>query len=286
MGFAVMLVELMFGLIYEYLPNTNDTKAYVANTELQNTEASKMPAAKKRVAVALAQVKQKDAAWQAYVATRTPPTNPNKGGINLDENAYQLGIDTFRFRDSIQRALNAQLRKGGVKVLNAPTIEMLDPNMEVNNILPTFYNFPPLKFPAVMFDFGAITVQGTYKQIMDHLRAYKYMPNYLAVTDGLTLTGTSPVLTATYNLSIVGFIRGRHVFPPVAEQAAASAIGGGGRGRGGFGGGGGPMGPGGAGMGPMGGPPGMPPGMGRPGMAAAGGPPPGVPGGPVRGGGG
>jgi hypothetical protein len=195
-----------------------------------------MPMAQKRVKVALAQVQAKDAAWAVYVANRTPAQSVTRGGIDLDENAYQLGIDTFHFRDSIQRALNAQLRIGGVKVLNAPTIEMLDPNIEVNSILPTFYNFGPLPFPVVMFDFGAITVQGTYGQIMTHLRSYKNMKNYLAVTDGLTLTGTAPLLTGTYNLSIVGFIRGKHIFPPVSEQATAAGIGGGGRGRGGLGG--------------------------------------------------
>ena len=266
-GFAIALIAILYGLVDQYFPNMNDVKAYEANTELQNTEAGKMPMAKKRVQVAYATVTQKDAAWAVYVASRTPAQSVNRGGIDLDENAYQLGIDTFHFRDSIQRALNAQLRVGGVKVLNAPTIEMLDPNIEVNSILPTFYNFGPLPFPAVMFDFGAITVQGTYSQIMNHFRSYKNMRNYLAVADGLTLSGTAPVLTATYNLSIVGYIRGKHLYLPVPEQATAAGVGGGGRGRGGLGGLG--MTP--PGMGGGGGMAGVPPGMAGPGGRGPGG---------------
>ena len=43
------------------------------------------------------------------------------------------------------------------------------------------------------------------------------MRNYLATTDGLTISGTSPNLTATYNLVVVGYIRGSEVAPVVPE---------------------------------------------------------------------
>ena len=90
---------------------------------------------------------------------------------------------------------------------------------------------------------------------MDNVRAYKTMPHYLAVADGLRIDGTSPNLTGTYNLTIVGFIRAKKIAPAVNEGAAAAATGGFG-GTGGFPGGpggpggfGGPGGPGGAGRG-------------------------------------
>jgi len=278
-GLAIGLIAFFYGLFMQWMPNMSDVAAYQKNTELQTDQSNLMPKAKSRVAKAIDALKKEDVAWQFFVNTKTPPTTVAAGGIDLNENAYQLGIDTYTYRDHIQQALNKQLSSGGVKILNAPTIQMLDPNAEVNSILTTFYNYPAIPFPVVIFDFGTITVQGTYTQIMDHLRAYKNMPNYLAVSDGLTLTGTSPVLTGTYNLSMVGFIRGKHIFPAVSEQNAGSTSGRGG----GFGapGRGGP----GSAFGGPGGPGGPPGGLGGrfPGGPGIGGPPPGVPGGPGSG---
>jgi hypothetical protein len=95
-------------------------------------------------------------------------------------------------------------------------------------VLNDYFNFPQaLPFPVVMFDFGTITVRGSYKQISDHMRAWANMPNYLAVTDGLQIQGSAPnPLTATYSLSVVGFIRGKDVFPPIAGEGAPTGPGG------------------------------------------------------------
>ena len=125
---------------------------------------------------------------------------------------------------------------------------MVDSSTPANQLLASFFNYPAIPFPVVIFDFGTITVQGTYRQIMDHVRAYKNMPNYLAVTDGLRIDGTSPNLTGTYNLSIVGFIRAKKIAPAVNEGVASGSTGAAG---GGFGASGPPpgMGPGGIGPG-------------------------------------
>ncbi len=261
-GVAVALIAFFYGAFIQYIPNMADVNNYEKNTQAQNDEAAKQKQAEKRVLNAIAAVKAKDIAWQRFVATRTPSNKLSEQGIDLSVNAYQLGIDTYTYRDNIQRAVNKQLRSGGVKVLSAPTIQMLDPNAKVNTILTDFYNYPAIPFPVVIFDFGTITVQGTYSQIMNHLRAYKEMPNYLAVSDGLTLTGTSPLLTANYNLSIVGFIRGKNIYPPVSEENAAAAGGAGGA-FAGFGGGRGGPPPG------FGGPGGPPAGFGGPGAGGA-----------------
>ena len=179
-------------------------------------------------------------AWAAYVATRTPGTSLRDGGIDLSVNAWQLTVDTPKYRNAIQQAVNAQVKKGGVKVINSPLVPLVDASTPANQILASFFNYPAIQFPVVIFDFGTITVQGTYKQIMDNVRAYKSMPHYLAVADGLRIDGTSPNLTGTYNLSIVGFIRAKKIAPAVNEGVAASATGGfGGVGPGGPGGGGG-----------------------------------------------
>ncbi len=264
-GFMIGLVALCWGFFLFWIPNSAEVKLLNKNKEDNDAEAAKMGAAQKRVKQATAMVDAKAAAWKAIVATRTPGTDIAHGGINLSVNPWQLSVDTPKFRDSIQRAVNEQVKKGGIKVVGSPLVQPIDANLSVNSILSTFYNFPPLKFPAVIFDFGTITVQGTYKQILDNVRAYKYMPHYLAVTDGLSITGTSPNLTGTYNLTVVGFIRTPTPIAPNVDEGAASSAGGMGGGM--FGGG-----MGGRGMGGPAGLPGMSPplgGGGKPKIGAA-----------------
>jgi hypothetical protein len=196
-------------------------------------------------------IKAKAAEWNAIAATRTPPASIAAGGITLAQNAFQLSEDTRKYRNSVQRAVNAQLRKGGVKVVNGPLIPIPDPNAPANSLLLSFYNYPSAGFPVVIFDLGTVTVQGNYDEIMSHVRAYKNMPRYLAVTDGLRIDGTSPNLTATYNLSIVGYIRSNVVYGQAPEGQSGQA-------------GGAP-----AGGPPMGGPPMGGPPMGGPPMGGA-----------------
>ena len=244
-GIMFCIGGISYGYILCYGPNMKEVGMLNENKSLNDTEAHKMPQAQARVKLAKKMVDTKAAIWRAIVETRTPPMDLAHGGIDLSVNAWQLSVDTPKFRNSIQRAVNDQVKKGGVTVVSAPLVQVLDANMPVNAIQAAFYNYPALKFPVVIFDFGTITVQGTYKQILDNVRAYKNMPHYLAVTDGLRIDGTSPNLTGTYNLTIVGFIRSKSISGGVNEGAAAASTGGGpgggpGGGRGGGPGGGGP----------------------------------------------
>ncbi len=254
--FAIIMIGVLFcvgflswGIFYQMMPNNKEVALLQKAKQDNDEQAALMKKAQDRVVVAKKMVDEKAKAWQRYVETRTPPTTLAQGGIDLNVNAWQLAVNTPKFRDSIQRAINVQLKKGGVKVINGPQVPMFDASMPANQVLANFYNYPAIAFPVVIFDFGTITVQGTYKQIMDNVRSYKTMPRYLAVTDGLRIDGTTPNLTGTYNLSIVGFIRSK-VIPPQVNEGAASSAGGGG----GFGGPGGPGGFGPGGPGGFGGP--------------------------------
>jgi hypothetical protein len=236
-GIALALPIIAFGWFYNKMPNDAETAIFVAGKEANDAEAAKQRAADQRVATAIQMVKTKAAEWQAIAGTRTPPASLQNGGITLTQNAFQLSEDTRKYRNSIQRAVNAQLRKGGIRVVNGPLVPIPDPNAPANSLLASFYNYQATGFPVVIFDLGAVTVQGNYNEIMNHVRSFKSMPNYLAVTDGLRLDGTSPNLTATYNLTIVGFIRANEVYAQAPEGQAPSGGGGGGFG-------GGPAGPG------------------------------------------
>lgn len=218
-GLALFLIFVGFGL-REYLPNMEDAKNREAAAEKYETEKGNLPRAKKRLEQAKEIVQSKADEWQKIVATRTPPTTLEAGGIDLNRHAWQLVVDSQHYRNSIQTAVNQQVKRGGVTVVNGPTVPR--PDEDATRIVASYYNYPAIPFPVVIFDLGAITVTGTYEQIKENVKAWSSMPNYLAVADGLVLNGTSPILTATYNVSMVGYIRGDKIFPVVPQGAAPS----------------------------------------------------------------
>lgn len=234
-GFALALVFVGFGL-REYLPNTRDAGLHKTVADQTEAEAAKLPSAQKRLEKAKQMVQDKADDWQEVVATRTPSNSLATGGIDMGVNAWQLVVDAKKFRDSIQTAVNRQVKHGGVEIVGTgPRVPMPDQNG--STVVANYFNYPAIPFPVVIFDFGTITVRGTYAQIMENVRAWSSMPNYLAVASGLSLTGTAPVLTGTYSLSMVGYIRGNEVYPTVPEGGASTAGGAtggqGGNGRGG-----------------------------------------------------
>jgi hypothetical protein len=242
-GIAISIAVLSWAFFQKYQPTEENAQNQEAFAQQLQTEASKMPASLKRRKQAIEMVNETVKKWQEVVATRTPPTSLASGGISMAVTAWQMAIDVRLYRNSIQRALNRQLKAGGVLVLNGPAIPF--PSDNPSDVVANFFNYPAIPFPVVIFDLGQVTVQGTYEQIKANMKAWTHMPNYLAVADGLTLNGTAPILTGTYNLSMVGYIRGKVIYPTLkqAGPAPAPAAGGGGGGGGGrrggkFGGGG------------------------------------------------
>lgn len=231
LGVSIGIVALSWGFFKEWMPNKEETQYYVEYKEQLQTEANKMSQAQRRREQAIEMVNAKAREWAEVAATRTPPEGLQNGGIDLSVNAWQLAIDARVFRNNVQRQVNAQVKKGGVTVISGPNVPM--PPTAATAVLAGFFNYPAFTFPIVIFDFGPVTVRGTYKQIMDNVRGWANMPNFLAVADGLSIQGTAPILTGTYNLSIVGFIRGKEIAPPVPEVAGAGTTqqqgGGGGR---------------------------------------------------------
>lgn len=258
-GVAVLIMAISYGLFQHFIPNSTEAGYYRTYAEQLDAEGNNLPAAENRLEKAQELVTTKASEWRAVVATKTPQPDVYNRGINLNVDAWQLTVDTKKFRDNIQRAINAQLVKGGVKVIgNGPQVPM--PTDSAAEVLTSFYNYPTIAFPVVIQELGQVTVEGTEAQIMENVRAWKNMPRYLAVASGLTLAGTSPRLRGTYSVVLVGYIRGKEIFPPVPETAGGGApAGGGGRGFGG---------------GPGGPPPGIgggPSGFGGPGRAGPGG---------------
>lgn len=215
---AISLVILSYALFMWWIPKN----AYAAQlddyTQKLTTEANKLPRAQAKLKKAQEDVQKKAQEWQAVVAQKTPPESLAGGGIDLSVNPYQLTVDARKFRDSVQRAVNTQVRKGGITVVSAP--EVPTPTDDPGTILADFFNYPAARFPVCVFELGQITVRGSYSQISNHISGWSAMPDYLAVASGLTLTGTSPELTASYNLVVVAFLKGEQMSVPVPSGAA------------------------------------------------------------------
>lgn len=245
---SLAAIFLSLGLFKYWLPNQDETKFNVDQANLLYAEGAKLGQAVKKKNSAVEAVKKAEAGWLPYVASRTPSASTAGTGININVNRLQLLLDTKRFRNNVQIAVNNQLKVGGVKVIG-PKVPGVTDQDEPNNLLATYYNYPAVPFPVVIYDLGQVQVQGTHEQIMKNVRSWENFPHFLAVAHGLQLSGTAPTLTGTYDLSIVGYIRYDGMFGPVAAATSSSgggAGGGGGAPGGGFGrAGGAPAGPGG-----------------------------------------
>src|SRR5579884_2549189 len=108
-GLMLTLPILAFGFFMNWLPNNAEADLNQQVLDKINEEAGKMNQAKKRQQDAISKVNQAATDWQRIVVDRTPPQNLAQGGINLAVNAFQLSVDTQKFRNSIQRAVNAQV---------------------------------------------------------------------------------------------------------------------------------------------------------------------------------
>ncbi len=221
LGLMIAVIAISYGLFQHFIPNMRDASAYNTWGQQLETEGNKMPRAKQRVENAKAQVQEISDNWQQTVARRTPPASVAAGGINVAANPYQLTVDSRTFRDNMQRAVNRQLKVGGVTVMNGAEVPF--PTEDPDTILSSYYNYPNVKYPVAIFDLGQVTVRGSFDQISANIRGWSSMPHFLAVADGLQIQGLSPNLTATYNVTLVAFVRGKKVAPPIAQAVSEAA---------------------------------------------------------------
>ncbi|MCG9895719.1 MAG: hypothetical protein MH204_09610 [Fimbriimonadaceae bacterium] len=238
LSIAIAIVVLSWALFYRFLPQQQYAASLDGYAEALQAEAAKLSAAERKLEDAKAAVGEKTAQWQSIVADKTPGPTLATGGVDLSVTPYQLTVDSRRFRNSVQAALNRQIKRGGIEVVGSgPQVPF--PSEEPSTILADFYNFPAARFPVAIFELGSVTVRGTYAEISNHMAAWSDMPDYMAVASNLSIQGTAPDLTATYNLVLVAYLRGKTMPPALPGGGAAAAPG-----------------PGGvpAGSGPMGGP--------------------------------
>lgn len=232
-GGAVGAIAWGIGYFRSWMPNLDLAQKTSDAAEKWEAEAKDYPTTVKNYKQAVALINEEQAKWQQVVAVKTPASSLAGGGIDLGVNAWQLVNDSFTFRNSVQRAVNRQMKVGGVEAVG-PAIDL--PPVEASRIMADYYNYPAVPYPVVMWNLGQVQVRGSYEQILANARAWKDMPNYLAMSDGLSLQGTGSVLTGSYNVVLVGYLQGTKIHPLVPEASTGNRPGGGGGNTGGGGG--------------------------------------------------
>lgn len=222
MAISISLVILSWSYFWHYQPDIDSAKDQTELAKSLKANASTAPEAEVRTEKAKTQVAQIFEQWRNIVVNHAPPASTAAGGINLDVSSLYMPVYAHQYRNSLQIAVNKQVLIGGVKVITGPTIP--DPGDSGPDIIANFFNYPAVPFPVVIFDLGQITVQGTYQQIRANVLGWGSFPNYFAVADGLALNGTSPILTGTYNVSMIGYIRGKSIYPGMPVAAPTSAF--------------------------------------------------------------
>lgn len=225
-GIAIGLVAVAYGWFHHMSPNSVETQYNKDVGDQLDQIIAQKGRAEARVQRANEIVAERERLWAQIVSVKTPPASVAAGGINLARAPFDLLLDVRTYRNSIQTAVNTQVKKGGVRVLTGP--ELPQPPSDPGAVVASFFNYPAVPFPIVMYDFGTVVVEGTYEQIIENVKSWKDMPNYMAVTHGLSFTGTSPVLTARYNVSMIGYIRGNVIYTGIPGGGAAAAAPGGG----------------------------------------------------------
>lgn len=227
-GVFIGLTILSYAYFQFYGPDTLEAQYTEEYVQKLNAEGAKLGAAKQRVENAKLRVEEITERWRQVSDAKI-----RNGFINLNQDPLSLTVNVQRYRDKVQSAVNRQMKVGGVTVVNGPSVP--PPSNDPTTLLTSYFNVNRLPFPVVIFELGSVTVRGTFDQIARNMQGWTNMPDYFAVADGLTITGTSPELTATYNVVIVGFLPGQVTGPlaaPVVTGAAGSAGGGGGTGGG------------------------------------------------------
>lgn len=229
MGIFVALTLLSYGYFQHYEPNTKEAQIIRDYGALLAVEERKEPLADKRIENATLRVQEAANTWRTISDSKT---RGGAGFINLEQDPLALTVNAPAYRNKVQLAVNRQVKVGGVTVVNGPLIPQ--PGNDPTNLLNTYFNYSTLFYPVVIFEPGTVTVRGTFEQIARNVQAWSEMKDYFAVVDGLAITGTSPQLTATYNLVLLGYIPGG-VSGPIAQPIVTGPSGGGPGGGGGGG---------------------------------------------------
>ena len=217
--FAVLTLIAVAGIFIGLIKPMNERLA-AANTKLETQTttyqeatgngAKGLNAAKKDKEKAVQEVAVAQAAWAGYDRRLMPNidlSNRFTATHQLwNEQRLVLGpkVLKFLYADRSVKVVSEQI------AIPAPTG---DPNTVVQRV----YTYP----------LGNVTVSGRFEDVLRNTERWNRFER-LALVDGLTLAGNSPVLTGTYNVTLYEFSHADKVGPEIPQAGAPTGGGGGG----------------------------------------------------------
>lgn len=206
---AGIVLAVLIGVGFWWLsiaPNKQALEYQTQHNDQLQTIVDQLPAAQRRVAEAEQEKQNVTAAWAQYILRKSPPQSL----INLAQNRWRLSTQFQTvFVPKLRAALVSHIAASKVRMLKGPGLPGTpdDPNQ----IVELYFMYPTMPYPVAFFPCGQIQVQGNFNQILAHVQSWNNLPNYIALTDGLVLQGTSPNLTGTYNLWLLVYPRGQYI---------------------------------------------------------------------------
>lgn len=207
---AGLVASVLIGLGFYWLsiaPNQKALENQLHRNESLQAVVDKKKQAEDRVALAEKTREEVNIEWAAYISRKSPPV----GVINLAQNRWRLSTQFQTvFLRNIESALVNHIQKSKVRIVKPPGIpRFADDNP--NNIIAGYFNYPALPYPVAVVNCGQVQVSGSFSQVLSHVQSWNNLPNYIALADGLILSGTSPNLVGTYNLTVIVFPRGEYI---------------------------------------------------------------------------
>ncbi|MCL6623428.1 MAG: hypothetical protein K6T17_02270 [Fimbriimonadales bacterium] len=169
--------------------------------------------AQERLTEAYRRVYEAEQQWKVIAEKHTPPSSR----INLSPNRWQLTVMARRWHGQVERDLRNWITRSGVRIIapveggqTGPFVPY--PTDLPNELVELYFNYPALQFPVAIWDLGEITVEGTYEQVVRHVRSWNDIPGYIASVRGLAIEGTGNRVRGKYGLVVIAYINTPDVF--------------------------------------------------------------------------
>lgn len=175
----------------------------------------------KKLQDAKAKVQLTKLQWAQVEARIMPP-------LDVSDRSRAFRQLTFELTHTLAPDLQRQLLQGGVT--SATKFALPAPPISPND--------PMIRSGVLVIPLGTVTVNGDFRHILANFYDWQYF-NRLVMADGLSLTGNSPYMQGSYNLTLYIFPQNDDKLQPPLGKAGGAAPAAGGGGGGGYPGGGG-----------------------------------------------
>jgi hypothetical protein len=245
---VVVAIIVAAGLYFTLITGAQDQKQQ-AETAYKGVKdrADKLDTAKKNLKKALADEKQAQAQYVVYERQYMPVLGYTNDRMSTMMRVFWPNNGKSwpeRFRRTVINWMNSEKRRNGVTWLN-PNLLVLPSYGPDPNSIDAGRQGEKLG-PVLHYDYPMQVMGKNVASLMSHVRNWPNISNAgMPVVTGLTISGNSPNLTASYNITFTVIVH--EPIPPIDPRVGGSS-GSGGGGGGGFGGGNGRFGGGGGGM--------------------------------------